>query len=188
MAAIYAYIIQNYGTMDVGNQFVAGVMVGNLRAFAGLCAGAFAHHLNGYYIKLPDLKRGKAFIRVMDVASWIMAVLLFVFPKDVIPDPDMLFWMIPFAVILLHGVNDFGPVSRWLNSHGCAVWAWLGRLSPYVYLLHLQAILLLRRLIVTDSSIAGSMLVLAAAVACCALIMVILDKIRKWRTPVRKGD
>ena len=176
---IYAFIIQNYGTIDVGNQFVLGTMLGNFRAFAGLCAGAFAAYLNRFYVKLPALKKGRAFLQTADVVSWILAVLLFIFPKDVLPDADMIFWMIPFAVILLHGVNDFGPISRWLNTHGCSLWARLGRLSMYVYLLHLQVILLCRHLPVTDHPVAGSMLMLAAVLAFSALVMAVRDRIQQ---------
>ena len=181
MAVIYAYIIQNYGTLDVGNQFVFGTMLGNYRAFAGLSAGAFAAYLGDFYKKLPDLKGGKAFLWIMDVFSWIAAVSLFVFPKDVIPDPDMVFWLIPFSFILLNGNNDFGPISRWLNYHGSALWAKLGKLSIYVYLLHFQVIMICKHLIGTDHSIASSLLILAAALAFAAVVMTVWEIIRRRR-------
>ena len=148
-------------------------------AFVGLCAGAFAAYLNSSYTKLRDLRRGRTFLQIMDVVSWVMAVLLFVFPKDVIPDADMLFWMLPFAVILLNGINDFGPVSHWLNSHGCALWSRLGRMSMYLYLLHLQVILLCKHAFIPDNSIVGSMLILAAALAFAAIVMTIREAIRR---------
>ncbi len=179
MAVIYAYIIQNYGTLDVGNQFVFGTMLGNYRAFAGLSAGAFAAYLSGFYKNLPDLKGGEAFLRIMDIFSWITAVSLFVFPKDVIPDSDMVFWLIPFSCILLNGHNNFGPISRWLNDHGCALWAKLGKLSMYIYLLHIQVIMICKPLIRTDHSIAGSLLMLAVALAFAAAVMTVREAIRR---------
>ena len=181
MAVIYAYIIQNYGTLDVGNQFVFGTMLGNYRAFAGLSAGAFAAYLSAFHKNLPDLKGGKAFLWLMDVFSWIAVVSLFVFPKDVIPDSDMAFWLIPFFFILLNGNNDLGPVSRWLNHHGCAVWAKLGKLSIYIYLLHFQVIMICKHLKGTDHSIAGSLVILAAALAFSAAVMTIWETIRRRR-------
>ncbi len=72
--------------------------------------------------------------------------MLFVFPKDVIPNADMVFWLIPFSFILLNGNNNFGPVSRWLNCHGCALWAKLGKLSIYIYLFHFQVIMICKHL------------------------------------------
>ncbi len=115
MVVIYAYIIQNYGTLDVGNQFVSGTMLGNNRAFAGLSAGAFVAYLRGFYKNLSNLKGGKAFLWIMDIFSWIEVFSLFVFPKDVIPDSDMVFWLIPFSFILLNDNNNFGPIGRWFN-------------------------------------------------------------------------
>lgn len=178
MAVIYAYTIQNYGTLDVGNQFVFGTMMGNYRAFAGLSAGAFAVYLSAFHKRLPDLKGGKAFLGIMDVFSWIAAVSLFVFPKDVIPDSDMVFWLIPFSFILLNGNNDLGPVSRWLNHHGCALLAKLGKLSIYIYLLHFQVVMICKHFSVTDRSMAGSLLILAAALAFAAAVMTVREKIR----------
>lgn len=90
-------------------------------------------------------------------------------------DPYPAVWMIPFSVILLHGINDFGPISRWLNTHGCTLWTKLGKLSMYIYLLHLQVILICRHLMVTDHSITGSILILAAALAFSALVMTIRE-------------
>ncbi len=181
MMIIYAYIIQNYETIDVGNQFVLGTMLGNCRAFAGMCLGAFVAYLNGFYEKIPDHRKGVAFIQVMDVISWILAVSLFVFPKDVIPDADMIFWMIPFSVILLNSVNNFGLISRWLNSHGCLLWAKLGKLSIYIYLLHMQVILLCKHLYVPKNSIVGICLILAVVLAFSILVMAVWDGIRRYR-------
>ncbi len=157
-------------------------MLGNYRAFAGLSAGAFAAYLSAFHKKLPDLKGGKAFLWITDVFSWIAVFSLFVFPKDVIPDSDMLFWLIPFSFILLNGNNDFGPVSRWLNNHGCALWAKLGKLSIYIYLLHFQVVMIFKFLPVPDHSVAGSLLVLAAALAFAAAVMTIRDLIRGRRS------
>ena len=88
----------------------------------------------------------------------------------------MIFWMIPFSLILLHGINDFGPVSCWLNSHGCGFWAKLGKLSIYVYLLHLQVILICNHMFVLDNCLVGSMLLLAVTLVSCALVMTIRNR------------
>lgn len=70
MVFLYAYIIQAYGTLDVGNEVVlSAIMVGNLRAFAGLCTGAFVFRVNEW-IREP-LEKGKVrpFFIVMDIIS-----------------------------------------------------------------------------------------------------------------------
>lgn len=107
--------------------------------------------------------------------------MLFVFPKDVIPNADMVFWLIPFSFILLNGNNNFGPVSRWLNCHGCALWAKLGKLSIYIYLFHFQVIMICKHLPGTEHSIAGSLLTLAAAMAVAAAVMAVREMIRRRR-------
>ena len=139
-AAIYCYIIQTYNTLDVGNQFLPGTMLGNVRAFAGLSVGAFVYHINGWIAVLPDDGKGKRFLKNTDVISWLMALALFALPDNSIPEADSLFWMFPFAILLLNSMNDIGPVSRWLNHHATQYWNMLGRMSLYVYLLHLQIV------------------------------------------------
>lgn len=62
-----------------------------------------------------------------------------------------------------------GAISQWLNSHGCTLWTRLGRLSMYIYLLHVPVILFCKHLIVMDNCITGSMLILAVTVAFCLL-------------------
>ena len=100
--------------------------------------------------------------------------MLFVFPKDVIPNADMVFWLIPFSFILLNGNNNFGPVSRWLNCHGCALWAKLGKF-------HFQVIMICKHLPGIKHSIAGSLLTLAAAMAVAAAVMAVREMIRRRR-------
>ncbi len=70
---IYASIIQNYGTLDVGNQFVLGTMLGNYRAFAGLCAGASVAWVCGFYKNLPNLKGGKTFLQIIVLCRRLIA-------------------------------------------------------------------------------------------------------------------
>lgn len=100
----------------------------------------------------------------------------------VIPDSDMVFWLIPFSFILLNGNNNLGPISRWLNYYGCALWAKLGKLSIYIYLLHFQVIMICKHLKGTDHSIAGSLLSLAVALAFALAVMTIRENIRKYLT------
>ena len=79
MTLIYAFIIQNYGTIDAGNEVAFGmVMSGNLRAFAGLSAGAFVFRVNDWLKDSLDEGKGRCFFQIMDVVSWIFAVSLFV--------------------------------------------------------------------------------------------------------------
>lgn len=174
---IYAYIVQTYDTIDVGNQFVLGTMLGNLRAFAGLSAGAFVFHIDEWIKASPETGKGRAFLRKADAVSWILALALVVIPKGVIPDVDGLFWLIPLAVLLLNGVNDIGPVTRWLNHRAEGVCAWLGKLSLYLYLFHVQIIYLWKQNISIKSPMLGGLLIFAVTIAVSALIMTVREKI-----------
>ena len=182
-AAVYAYSIQSFSTMDVGNQYVFGTMLANYRAFAGLCAGAFVFHLSGRLSAAPDKGKAGSFLRVMDVLSWVMAVSLFVLPKRIVPEADALFWLIPFAVILLNGVSDAGPVSRLLNHHGAACWTLLGELSLYVYLLHMQVITVCKGPMAGLPSGWGSLLILAAVIVFSSAVLAVRKKI----SPAQRG-
>lgn len=81
------------------------------RTFAGViapvCAGAFVFRLS----EMMEEGAGRAFLRAADIPAWLAVLVLFVLLKDVIPGGNMVFWTIPFAVILLNGTHDTGPVS-----------------------------------------------------------------------------
>ena len=87
----------------------------------------------------------------------------------------MVFWLIPYAFILLNGNNNFGPISWWLNMHGCTLWAKLGKMSLYIYLLHFQIIIISKHLIGSEHSIAGSLMILAVALTFAAVIMTVRE-------------
>ena len=93
----------------------------------------------------------------------------------------MVFWLIPYAFILLNGNNNFGPISRWLNLHGYTLWAKLGKLNIYIYLLHFQVIMIGKHLLGSEHSIAGSLMILAVALAFAAVIMSVREIIFRRR-------
>ncbi len=116
MGLIYAFINQSYNTLDVGNEIAFGmVMVGNLRAFAGLSLGAFIFHISGWVRESIEREKWKLFFNIMDVISWILSVSLFIFPQDLLPNADMVFCMVPFSFLLLNGINDTGGYQQLLK-------------------------------------------------------------------------
>ncbi|MCR5212621.1 MAG: acyltransferase [Lachnospiraceae bacterium] len=182
MVLIYAFIIQSYNTLDVGNEVAFGmIMVGNLRAFAGLAVGALAFHLNEHVAKKLKERKDTVFFGVTDIISWVMAVSLFVFPAGVLPDADMVFWMVAFMFLLLNGLNDAGPISRFLNHHGSKLWGKLGKLSMYIYLLHMPVILIWQKHVHLDSPVIGSILIFAIAAVFSAAVMFIQERIRSGK-------
>ncbi len=180
----YATIIQTYGTIDVGNQFVGFTMLGNLRAFAGLCTGAFVFHVNGWLKKRMEEGKRHALLQWMDPVSWVMALSLFVLPKGFIPDADALFWLFPFSVLLLNCINDCGIISHWLNHHGSRVWDWLGRLSMYIYLFHMQVIYLWMVRGESSHPLGACAMILLIVIAFSALVMTVREKLQASRRKV----
>lgn len=180
LVLIYAFMIQTYESLDVGNigNYVAfgTVMVGNLRAFAGLSVGAFTFYLNDLAGEMLKEKKGTIFFCITDIFAWLMAVSLFVLPTDVIPAADMVFWMVAFMFLLLGGMNDVGPISHFLNHHGSAVWGKLGKLSMYIYLLHMPVILIWQKHVRFDSPVIGSILIFAIAALFSAAVMLIRER------------
>lgn len=60
---IYTYIIQTQGTLDVGNSFVANiVMLGVLRAYSGISLGAFLFRCT----EKANLEKAKKYLNVAD--------------------------------------------------------------------------------------------------------------------------
>ncbi len=179
---IYAYMIQSYELQDlgmIGNYVAFGmIMIGNLRAFAGLSVGALTFYLNERVKE--TLKEGKCtgFFCVMDIFSWFMALSLFVLPTDLIPAADLVFWMVMFMFMLLDGLNDVGPISRFLNHHGSEIWGKLGKLSMYIYLLHMPVILLWQKHIHLDTPVLGSIIIFAIAAVFSAAVMFFRERIR----------
>jgi peptidoglycan/LPS O-acetylase OafA/YrhL len=185
MVLVYAYMIQSYNTLDVGNigNYVAlgTIMIGNLRAFAGLSAGALTFYLNERAAEALKAGKCSVFFFVMDIFSWITAVSLFILPTGVLPSADMVFWIIPFMFLILDGLNDIGPVSHFLNNHGSAIWGKLGKLSMYIYLLHMPVILIWQKHIHLDAPVLGSILIFAIAAVFSAAVMLIHERIRSAR-------
>lgn len=133
---IYGYIMQGYGTMDVGNEMVMGfIMLGILRAFAGLCVGVVVY---GIYTKISSMKesRGRtAVFSVIDVIGYISLPCIIILHK-LLTFPDMLFYVFIFAFLILLAFLDETPISRFLNTHATKLGLYLGKLSLYVYIFH----------------------------------------------------
>ena len=174
--AIYCYILQNYNSMNVGIQFVPGTMLANLRGFADVSVGAFVYHVNGWVRQLSENGKSRIFLRRMDVVSWGMVLAFFVLPDQVIPMADMLFWMFPFAVLLLNSINDIGPVSHWLNHHGTSLWNRMGRLSLYIYLLHFQIISIWQKIEPPVPPVSAYLLITALVLLFSLLVMMVRER------------
>lgn len=173
---IYTYIIQTQGTLDVGNSLVANiVMLGVLRAYAGISLGAFIYR----YTEKVNLDKARKYLNVADFLAWIAVIGIFFLNIDNYQDGDSLFLLLPFSIILFNGSVSMGVVSRFLNSHGKKLWLYLGRLSLYVYLFHFQICYLWQAYIHIDNIIFSCVLYVLVVIVLSALVMNLHQLIKK---------
>lgn len=165
---IYTYIIQTQGTLDVGNSLVANiVMLGVLRAYAGISLGAFIYRCT----EKVNLDKAGKYLNVADFLAWIAVIGIFFLNIDNYRDGDSLFLLLPFSIILLNGGVGSGVVSRFFNSHGKKLWLYLGRLSLYVYLFHCQICYLWQAYVHIDNIILSYVLYLFVVMVLSVLVM-----------------
>lgn len=134
---IYAYLLFKFGKLDVILPFNGFTIMGNLRAVAGICLGAFFYHL----FNLSNSKINKI-LKFIDPIAWIIILfMLFIIPLKysfnyIVPT------LICFGIIILNGINNQGIISKTINKKGNKLPIYLGQLSLYIYLLHQQMIII----------------------------------------------
>lgn len=181
---IYTYIIQTQGTLDAGNSFVASsVMLGVLRAYAGISLGAFIYRCT----EKVNLDKPGKYLNAVDCLAWLAMIGIFFLNIDNYRDADSLFLLIPFGIILFNGVIGFGLVSSFFNSHGTNLWLYLGRLSLYVYLFHCQIAFLWQAYIHIDNSILSYVLYVFVVIVLSVLVMYLHRLINMGITRNRKA-
>ncbi len=119
------------------------------------------------------------FFNFMDVISWGLSVSLFIFPQDLLPNADMVFWMVPFSFLLLNGINDIGPISGFLNHHGTTVWEKLGKLSMYVFLLHMPIVFIWKDMVHMNSPHMGTLMIIVISIVFSGIVMYVRERIRE---------
>ncbi|MDO4494120.1 MAG: acyltransferase [Clostridia bacterium] len=143
---IYFYIMQNYGTLDVGNQLAGVAMLGTLRAFAGISVGAFCCQIAGW-VKRSGLKERSRAWDIANVLSWGAVALLPVLDYKWFPRPDVLFWVLPLGFLILSADLGRGVVSNAIARRSGKGVATLGKLSMYLYLFHAPLMLAWRAVV-----------------------------------------
>lgn len=174
---IYGYIMQAHGNLDVGNEVVGFILLGNLRAFAGLGVGGMAfalyRHANaaGWTVKA---RRAACCIEAFCLLS-IPALFLL---GSYISAPGSLFWVPIWAALLFLAFSNQTPVLGFLNRRFTRAAAYLGRLSLYLYLFHWFFVNLFARYLAWLGFWPGLLLYLAVVVLFCAAAMWLFTK---WR-------
>ncbi|MCL2818636.1 MAG: acyltransferase [Actinomycetia bacterium] len=137
----YCYIMQTYGTVDVGNEFAGFIMLGNLRGFAGLSAGCLCY---AFYDRVRDATWSPATafgLGTLEIAC-LLALPGLILLRSFISEADVLFWVLIFALLIVLCFVGRTPIARFLNSHFTRLGTYLGRLSLYLYLFHWFFVLL----------------------------------------------
>ncbi len=171
---IYAFIMQTYGTMDIGNEVVGFTLSANLRAFAGLGMGCICYAL---YEKNTVAEWSKKTRRAASILEIILVLALFVpiIWKDAFTPSDMLFWVPVFAVLLFLCFSNQTMVARFLNSHITRSAGYLGRLSLYIYLFHWFFVLLFKNIFSEPPYWTGVITYCSCVFVFSAFIMWLLD-------------
>lgn len=138
---IYCFTIQSYGTLDVGNEVIAFVMSGTMRAFAGLGVGCVCYCL---YEKARGVTWSKNVLTSANIAEALCYLSLpcLILLRAYISKPDGLFWVFIFAALIFWGFTGKTKIAIFLNSNAVSIASYLGRLSLYVYLFHWFFVLL----------------------------------------------
>ncbi|MCI1226074.1 MAG: acyltransferase family protein [Atopobiaceae bacterium] len=132
---LYAIIIQYYGTLDVGSEYLGIVTLAIMRGVAGVCLGALCWEC---LQALRDWEPSESVLRAlstMEVLLWLAAILLLT-QLDFTTDEDALFYVLVFSGIVVLGFWDKTALAHLLNHHMVRALTMAGRLSLYLYLFH----------------------------------------------------
>lgn len=182
-AAVYCLEINVYGTLDAGNEMLYIVMVGVLRAFAGISAGAFAALIFRILKTRTMTKRfrvGLSLIEALCCALVFCMVLL----TDLLSAADMIMYIFVFAALIITFNLNETWIARALNGHGTRVWLLLGRLSLYMYLFHWPLLMIFGSSLSVFGTV-GAYFVAFIGIILVSYLIMKLDDLRKNRKSLR---
>ena len=132
---LYAGLLQNYGTLNVGSEYMGFISTAIIRGVAGLCAGSLAYTV---FCRLREREFKPATLRVLsviDVLLWLTIPVL-LGPALFSSDEDILFYILILGAIIVLAFLDRTPFSHFLNTHCVGLFSYLGGISLYLYLFH----------------------------------------------------
>ncbi len=132
---LYAVLLQTYGTLNVGSEYLAFISVAIIRGVAGLCAGSLAYTIFCRLQEKSLTASGLRVLSVIDILLWLSIPVLLA-PALFTSDEDILFYILIFGGIIVLGFWDKTPWSHFLNTHCTRLFSYLGGISLYLYLLH----------------------------------------------------
>ncbi|NLD18872.1 MAG: acyltransferase [Clostridiales bacterium] len=179
VAMIYCYIIQKYNTLNVGNELVGGfIMLGVLRAFAGITFGALVYWIYKKLREIEFTKKQGIVASIIEAASYLTLVALIVL-RDAMGDQDTLVYLAVYAILIICGDLNITAIDRFLNKRLQKICCYLGRLSMYIYLLHIIVVVLWQTYVGNFAGGWAYLIVFAAVFLFSVLVMYGQDKIRE---------
>ncbi len=177
---VYSFMMQKYGTIDVGKDITYLLPDSLYRAFAGQCCGVLSYEFYRRSQKTHFFEKKEGMI--LDSLCWLVIPLTLVLSFGIVQDGNV-FCVIPFMVITAGGAIGVTPVVRFLQRIPTGISKVMGRLSLYIYLTHFPVILSIA-LYFGSVSLA---LKIAASIAVTGLYttaLYFLDRTRKTAYPV----
>ncbi|MEG0919375.1 MAG: acyltransferase family protein [Anaerovoracaceae bacterium] len=132
---LYALLIQKYGTLDVGSEYLGVVSTAMVRGVAGLTAGCLAYII---YRSIKEKEFSKVQLKILaviEILMWLSVPILFT-NNIIATESDVLFYVPVLIGIIILAFLDKTPLSGFLNSHFTGFFGYLGGLSLYMYLFH----------------------------------------------------
>jgi peptidoglycan/LPS O-acetylase OafA/YrhL len=131
----YGVMIQYYGTLNVGSEYLGVVTLAIVRGMAGVCLGSLCYYALEWVKKKEFTDTQRQLLSAVEVVCWVFIVLL-LGPSRFTGDGDVPFFLLIFGFVIVMGFDGRTWLSSWLNSHGNRVLTWAGALSLYIYLSH----------------------------------------------------
>ena len=132
---LYALLIQQYGTLDVGSEYLSIVSTAMVRGVAGISAGCLAYLI---YRSVREKEFTKSQLNILagvEILMWLAVPILFT-SNIIATDSDVLFYVPVFIGIIVLAFIDKTPLSGFFNSHFTGLFGYLGAISLYMYLFH----------------------------------------------------
>lgn len=182
LVMIYSYIIQNLGTLNVGNEYFGVILAAAPRGFAGTCAGALS--FCGYdHLKKTGLCRTHGLPAALIEAACYAAIAgLFLFGRTM-AEEESLFYVFVFMVVVALACLNETPISRRLNKTAPRVLTYLGKLSLYLYLCHWNVVMGMK-LVIPDLPWTTIFLLYIPIVLVYGILLKLLDEKRRSGKPI----
>ncbi len=134
---VYGFMIQKYGTINVGKDITYLLPDSLYRAFTGQCLGVLSYQFYIWASKNEFFLRKEAII--IDYVCWLVFPLTIILTFSNISD-GTLFCIIPFMYIVASASINKTPITKSLQSISGSISKKLGKLSLYIYLTHFPVI------------------------------------------------